>query len=252
LDQENTKKAIEAYQYYINTYPESESIPECNEKISKLRDKLEKKAVEQARLYYRTRSYRAAAVSLDNLLIDFPDIDQAEYIKFLTIQANYKFAENSYVNKKAERYADVITSYESFVARFPQSEYTEEAEDYLEKAHFHIIKSHFEHAQAAKPMKKEAIFKLAIMAYGNHIDYLSDEKLVEQSLSLLENSFYGIVKTNYQLAQSSKRESKAKYYNKTIEAYYTFVDKYEESKYFKELERIFSNSTENLNQLQNL
>jgi outer membrane protein assembly factor BamD len=252
LDQENTKKAIEAYQVYINTYPESEKMEDCNEKIDKLRGKLEKKAVEQAKLYYRTRSYRAAAVSLDNLLINFPDIERAEYIKFLTIQANFKFAENSYVNKKAERYADVIDSYESFVARYSESEYMEEAEEYLEEAHFHIIKSHFEHAQAVKPMNKQVHYQEAIVAYGNHIDALKDEKLISQAQKLKEDSYFGIVKNNYQLAQAANRDNKAKFYSKAIEAYYTFVDNYAESKHYKELERIFKNSTENLNQLQNL
>ncbi len=252
LDQENTSKAIEAYQVYINTYPEAEEVAACNDKIDELRDKLEEKAIEIARLYYRTRAYRAAAVSLDNLLIDFPDIERAEYIKFLTIQANYKFAENSYINKKAERYADAIDSYDAFVARYPSSEYMEEANDYLERSHFHIILSQYEYGLSAKPLLKEGIFKQAIESYGKHSGNLSDEKLVDQATKVLEDSYFWIVKANYQLAQSSKRETKAKYYNKAIEAYYIFVDRYSESKYYKELTRIFNNSSKNLEELKSV
>ena len=43
LDQTNTYDALKELQLFINTYPNSSRIPECNDLIDKLRTKLEYK-----------------------------------------------------------------------------------------------------------------------------------------------------------------------------------------------------------------
>ena len=51
LDQSNSVKAIEQMQLFVNKYPNSKRIAECNELIDKLRAKLEKKDLDLAMLY---------------------------------------------------------------------------------------------------------------------------------------------------------------------------------------------------------
>src|SRR5205823_2189449 len=54
LDQSDTKTAIKEFQVFINEYPKSSRISECNEIIDKLRGKLEKKHYEISKQYYQT------------------------------------------------------------------------------------------------------------------------------------------------------------------------------------------------------
>jgi outer membrane protein assembly factor BamD len=63
LDQTYTYKALEAYSLFLSMYPDNKFIQETNEAYSKLRKKLEKKALSNAELYYRTSNFKAAATT---------------------------------------------------------------------------------------------------------------------------------------------------------------------------------------------
>src|ERR1700761_599801 len=109
LDQENTLKAIEALQLFINLYPKSERVAEASKLIQNLRDKLEQKAYENAKLYLTISDYQAAVISFGNVLRDYPDTKYAEEMNFLTIKAQYLYAYHSSVYKQEERYNQAIT-----------------------------------------------------------------------------------------------------------------------------------------------
>lgn len=134
LDQTYTEKAIESFQLYINSYPNSTKLADCNLKISQMRRKLEIKALNAAELYLRTRHYKAAAVSFANILIDFPDTKDAEKISYNVVKSYYLYAENSITTKQKERYESVVVSYKNFARRFPNSNYTADAKKYNDQA----------------------------------------------------------------------------------------------------------------------
>src|SRR5690606_37576615 len=70
LDQANTRRAIDELQLFVNIYPESERAEEAAELIQDLRDKLEKKAFDNAKLYYdmgTADDYRAAVIAFENV-----------------------------------------------------------------------------------------------------------------------------------------------------------------------------------------
>ncbi|MCD4747518.1 MAG: outer membrane protein assembly factor BamD [Bacteroidales bacterium] len=126
LDQTNTYEAIKELQLFINTYPNSERIAECNELIDKLRVKLEKKSYEIGKLYYKMSRYQAAVYSFNNLLKDFPDTKYREEALFYIIKSYYKYALKSIEHKKNERYQSAIESYTDFIILFPESDYLKE------------------------------------------------------------------------------------------------------------------------------
>ena len=132
LDQENTRKAIDELQLFVNYYPESERAKEAGDLIQKLREKLEKKAFDNAKLYYNmglADDYRAAVIALENVLIQYPDTKYAEEIEYLIVKAQYQFADNSRPNRQEERFNDAIDYYNSFVDHFPESKYRSELDD---------------------------------------------------------------------------------------------------------------------------
>ena len=57
LDQENTYKAIDAMQLFINLYPRSERVEQASKYIADLRGKLEDKAYANAKMYYELGGY---------------------------------------------------------------------------------------------------------------------------------------------------------------------------------------------------
>jgi len=131
LEQSATNKAIDMFQEFANQYPNSERVPECNRLIDQMRAKLERKALESAKLYFDLKQYQSAIQSFDNLLKDFPETKDAEQIRFLIVKSDYLLAQNSFVEKQAERYQAVITHANTFLTRYTSGGYRSEVEDML-------------------------------------------------------------------------------------------------------------------------
>ncbi len=127
LDQENTTKAIDALQLFINLYPHSTRIPECNKMMDVLRGKLESKSFENAKLYYTVGEYKPAVLALRNSQRDYPDSRNREEIEFLIIKCQYLYAGGSIVAKQEERFTDAIQTFQSFQENFPNSSFIKEA-----------------------------------------------------------------------------------------------------------------------------
>ncbi|GAA4513748.1 outer membrane protein assembly factor BamD [Sphingobacterium thermophilum] len=142
LDQENTRKAIDELQLFINYYPESERAEKASELIQILRDKLERKAFENAKLYYNmglADDYRAAVIALENVLRQYPDTKYAEEIEFLIFKSQYLYADNSRVYRQEERFNTAIDYYNSFIEHFPNSKFRSEADDLKKSADKKIV-----------------------------------------------------------------------------------------------------------------
>lgn len=124
LDQSNTQKAIDGFQDFVNNYPRSARVEECNRLIGGLRAKLERKAFEEAKLYYDLREYQASLQSFENLLKDFPDSKDVERVRFLMIEAAYAWAANSVREKQQERYQRTLEYIGLFRNKYPRSSFS--------------------------------------------------------------------------------------------------------------------------------
>jgi outer membrane protein assembly factor BamD len=133
LDQTNTLKAIELYQNFVNKYPKSERVNSANDAIDQLRAKLQKKAYENALLYYKIKEYQAASVALKALLKDFPGIDNPERIHLLVVRSMKLFADNSAGSKRQERYENAAKEIILFREKYPENPYTREINDLYDK-----------------------------------------------------------------------------------------------------------------------
>ena len=128
LDQTYTEKSLRAFHLFINSFPNSKRMEECNNLIDVLWRKMETKAFRNASLYLKTGNYRAAATSFSNILKDYPDTQYAEEASFLTVKAYYLFAQKSIITKQLERYEMTVEAYEDFVYRYKGSKFAKEAE----------------------------------------------------------------------------------------------------------------------------
>ncbi len=132
LDQENTYKAIDALQLFINFYPKSERAADASKYIGLLRAKLEDKAFANAKLYYDlggydVSNYKAAVIALKNAQIDFPDIKYAEEMDLLIIKSQFEYAKNSLETRQEDRYNEAIAYADEFIENHPQSKLLDEA-----------------------------------------------------------------------------------------------------------------------------
>lgn len=127
LDQTSTHEAIASLQIFINQYPKSTRVAECNKLIDELRAKLEKKDIDIAMLYFKMLDYKASVVSLNNVLKDFPDTKSKELILYSILDAKYQYAINSVYYKRRERLNDASAAYDELIAGFPVGEYSDKS-----------------------------------------------------------------------------------------------------------------------------
>ena len=149
LEQVNTIKAMGMMQTFINTHPGSERNKEATEIIDKCRAKLEQKEYRAAELYYNMSQYRAAAIAFTNLTNNYPESLRGEEYKLKTVKAYYKFAKLSYEDKQIERFEKVITEYQDFVDRYPESKLLKEAESFSNLSKNNIKAIKYEQTQTA-------------------------------------------------------------------------------------------------------
>src|ERR1700743_1102240 len=108
LDQENTLKAIDRLQLYINLYPKSDRVAEANKLIQELHERLETKAFENAKLYYTLTEYQSAVIAMNNALRDYPDTKFAEELEYLIARSQYLYSTRSREDKQEDRFNQAI------------------------------------------------------------------------------------------------------------------------------------------------
>jgi len=128
LDQTPSLLALEEFQLFVNTYPESELVDSANTIVDKLNLKIENKAFENSKQYYNIRKFKSAIVALNNFLADYPASQYKEEAKILVLKSYYELATNSIFEKKKERYDKGIEAYYDFIDNFAGSVKIDEAE----------------------------------------------------------------------------------------------------------------------------
>lgn len=136
LDATDTHKALNAFQGFIDGYPDSKRIAEANKYYQEIRYKLQKKSFEIAKGYYTTagydsRNYKAAIVAFDNLLSDFLGSEFKEEALYYRLKAAHDLAIKSSDRKKTQRLKDAIKAYEKLKRNFPETKYLKESNEML-------------------------------------------------------------------------------------------------------------------------
>ncbi|MEO8947942.1 MAG: outer membrane protein assembly factor BamD [Mucilaginibacter sp.] len=153
LDQDNTLKAIERLQLFINLYPNSEKVAEANKLIQTLHERLEEKSYANSKLYLTIGYYQAAVIAFGNTLRDYPDTKYGEEIDYLTAKAEYEYAAQSLETKQEERYSQAITMVNQFNDKYPTSKFAHEVADIKKDSEQGIIKAKQTLAQAQADFK---------------------------------------------------------------------------------------------------
>ncbi|MFT7230280.1 MAG: outer membrane protein assembly factor BamD, partial [Bacteroidia bacterium] len=105
-------------QTFINQYPNSGYVSECNTKMDELRMRLLKKVYENAKLYHSLGYYNSAMVACQNAVEDYPDMINRDELTFLMVDAAYLFAQNSIEKKQLERYSETLMKVKEFNKEF--------------------------------------------------------------------------------------------------------------------------------------
>ena len=142
LDQSATVMAITAYQEYLDIYPDATLKRKAQERLFELQDKLVKKELLSAQLYYNLGSYfgnclmggsnyEACIVTSQNAMKDYPYNSMREDFSALIMKSKFELAQQSVDARKLERYQDAEDECYGFINEYPDSKERSTAEKYI-------------------------------------------------------------------------------------------------------------------------
>jgi outer membrane protein assembly factor BamD len=133
LDQNDTDKALDKLQNFIDTYPNSIYLVEANTIVKTLRYKIEKKAFENAKQYNTISDFKASQIAFDNFISDFPGTTFKEDALFYKLDSAYQLAINSIPQKMEERLNSAKAAYNSLIKFSADTKYKTKADEMLAK-----------------------------------------------------------------------------------------------------------------------
>ena len=133
LDQTPTYKAITAMGEYLRGHPAGANSDICRHWMEELSERLDRKAFENARLYYKMEDYLASRVAFKNILKDNADNVFREEILYYSAMSSYKYAAMSVPEKQKERFLVFQDDYLNFVGEYPESSHRKELDGLYNK-----------------------------------------------------------------------------------------------------------------------
>jgi outer membrane protein assembly factor BamD len=145
LDQTPTIGAMNAYQQFIEMYPDSRRRAEAQDRLYELQDKLIQKELLSAQLYYNLggyfgninsndeSNYEACIITAQNALKLYPFSPLRESFALLVMKSKFELAENSVEQKRMERYREAEDECYGFINEYPDSKDKALAEKFIAK-----------------------------------------------------------------------------------------------------------------------
>ena len=145
LDQSPTNGAINAYQQFMDLFPDSKLRARAQDRLYILYDKLIQKEYLSAELYYNLggyfgninsndeSNYNASIITAQNALKAYPYCSLREEFMLLIMKSKFQLAENSTQEKRLERYRDAEDECYGFINEFPESKNVATAEKFIAK-----------------------------------------------------------------------------------------------------------------------
>lgn len=142
LDQTPTIGAINAYQEFMDLFPDSKLRKDAQNRLFDLQDKLVQKEYLSAKLYYDLggyfgnctgggSNYEACIITSQNALKTYPYTKMRENFAVLIMKSKYELAQQSVEEKKLDRYRDAEDECYGFINEYPESKDKETAEKYI-------------------------------------------------------------------------------------------------------------------------
>lgn len=144
LDQTPTVGAINAYQQFLDLYPDSKLRATAQKRLFELQDKLVMKEYLSAKLYYNLggyfincsfggSNYEACIITSQNALKTYPYSNLREEFALLIMKSKFELAQQSIESKRLERYRDAEDECYGFLNEYPDSKDRALAEKFITK-----------------------------------------------------------------------------------------------------------------------
>lgn len=182
--------------------------------------------------YYEMGDYVTASHYLTTYFTTYPRGVYAETARFMSAKALYLDTPDPRLDQSSTIKA--IGEIQVFTEYYPYSKYREKAHDMLYELHDRLVEKEYRSAQLYYDLGNYMgnNYQSCIITAQNALNDYPYTKFRED-LSML------ILRARYSMAKESVREKMIDRYRDTVDEYYAFKNEFPESKYMKEVEKIY-------------
>lgn len=202
--------------------------------IYKGRKELEKLYYFYAYCHYGQRDYLMAAYYFKNFTDRYGRSIYAEDAQYMIAYCHYKMSPKPTLEQASTKKA--IESFQLFTNMYPESDKLAKCNELIDRLRLKLEAKAFKGAELYYRLGK---YKAAATAFDNLLIQFPETPRREEVQFLIVKSYYLLAKNSI----SSKQEER---YGQTIDAYYNFIDKYPNSPFIKDAEKIFTDSNNKL------
>jgi len=225
LKKEKAKEYFNAHQYVKSSELLGQVLPRY-----RATDEAEELNWMNAQSYFGMKQYDMAGTYFKSLIEQYPYGKHAEEGTYLAALCDFYLAPRPSLDQESSRNA--IEGFTLFINRFPLSPKVEEAKNHLTTLKERLVEKSYMNARLYYDMKE---YKAAVTALSNSLKEYSDSKYREEMMYLKLNSLYLYAENSYANKQKER-------YQATLDEYYSFMEEFPQSKYSKDVKRIYQDT----------
>lgn len=184
-----------------------------------------------AQSYYGMRDYYMAGGYFKSFLEQYPFGKYAEEATFMAAKCDYNISPRAELDQENTRNA--IEGFNIYINRYPNSPRIEEARLLIRQLQERLVEKSYLSARLYYDMNA---YKAAVVALNNSLKEFTESRYREEMMFLKLNSLYLYAANSFPARQRER-------FQDTLDDYYSFMEEFPESKYSREVNRIFQSTT---------
>jgi len=188
-----------------------------------------------ANCYYKMNDFMTASAAFRNFAENYPYSTNSEEATFMAAYCDYLQAPRAELDQSVTVAA--IEGFTYFQRRYPASDKIDESIELIKELQDKLVDKSYKSARLYYDLKE---FKAAIVALSNSLKKYPDTKYREELLFLK-------LESTYLYAFYSVPGRQPERYQDALDEYYSFIEEFPGSKFSKDIERIYKNTTDFLN-----
>jgi outer membrane protein assembly factor BamD len=187
-----------------------------------------------AQSFYKMKDYFSAGTYFKSYIDQYPFGKYTEEATFMGALCDYNISPRAELDQ--ENTKNAIEGFNIFITKYPYSPRVEECTKYIKELEERLVEKSYLSAKLYYDMKQ---YKAAITALTNSLKEFSETKYREEMMFLKLNSLF-------LYAENSLAGRQKERYQATLDDYYSFMEEFPESKYSKDVKKIFQKTSDYL------
>ena len=231
-NEDKYKKAFEYY--YKKEYDKSSSLFEQIASYYRGTSKGDSILYFYAKSYYYQGDYLMASTQFKSFAMTYGRSEFAEEAEYMSCYCYYLMSPRPSLDQ--ENTITAIQDMNMFLVKHPNSKYIPECKRLITEMRDKLIEKSYMNAKLYFDLSR---YKASLIALRNSLNEYPDTKHREEIMFL-------VFKANYLLAYNSVHEKQKDRYQETMDDYFGFISEFPNSKFNKEVEKIYQNTKEAL------